>query len=140
MTESDPKKPKIIVDEDWKSQVQSEKEAAAKASENKDQAAPDTDADPSSMPIPEASFSLLATTLASQALAAMGQMSAPGTEKVEVNLDMAKHCIDTLGMLEEKTKGNLDADETQLLTGFLHELRMAFVMVQNQAQSGGVQK
>ena len=134
MTDPDPNKPKIIVDEDWKSKVQSEKEAAKEAAAQPEQTTGDED---QQIPIPEASFSLLATTLATQALAALGQMPTPGAEKVEVNLDMAKHCIDTLAVLEQKTTGNLEPEEQQLLTGFLHELRMTFVMVQNKIRSQG---
>jgi hypothetical protein len=131
MSESPADKPKIIVDEDWKSQVQAEKEAlkgqeAANAEDDK------SGSEAQAMPMPEASFSVLTTTLASQALVALGQTADPNEEEVPVNLDFAKHCIDTLGVLEEKTKGNLTSEESQLLSRFLHELRMLFVAVKSQ--------
>ena len=84
------------------------------------------------MPIPEASFSVLVTTLATQAMVALGQAPMPGEEKVVVNLPFAKHCIDTLDILADKTKGNLTTAEDHLLSQFLYELRMLFVAVQNQ--------
>lgn len=111
--------PKIIVDDDWKEQVQKEKEALNNESN-------DTPAQEPAMP--EASFPFLVTTLSTQALSAMGLIPDPMTGKAVGNLPMAKHFIDTLGVLEEKTSGNLDDDEKQLLNESLHQLRMAFVM------------
>ena len=137
MTEPDPKNPKIIVDEDWKTRVQTEKEALKEEKATEEKETPKSDDPSHDVPIPEASFSLLATTLATQALAAMGQMPVPGAEEVTVSLSMARHFIDTLSVLEQKTKGNLDPEEEQLLAGFLHELRMTFVMVQNKIQTEG---
>ncbi len=49
-----------------------------------------------------------------------------------VNLPFAKHCIDTLDILADKTKGNLTTGEDSLLSRFLYELRMLYVAVQNQ--------
>lgn len=109
--------PKIIVDDDWKQQVQKEKEALSEEA-----------AESNLPPMPEASFSLLVTTLTTQALSAMGFIPDPISGKTTANLAMAKHFIDTLGILEGKTSGNLDDDEKQLLNESLHQLRMAFVM------------
>ena len=89
------------------------------------------------MPIPEASFSVLVTTLATQAMVALGQAPMPDEEKVVVNLPFAKHCIDTLGILADKTKGNLTTGEDGLLSRFLYELRMLYVAVQNQLKKQG---
>lgn len=123
--ESEPRS-RIIVDEDWKSQVEAEREAAAK------QPPPSSAHRPAEgeLPLPEASFSVLATTLATQAMMALGQGAAPDQPEVTVNLPFAKHCIDTLAVLEEKTKGNLTSEEEQLLAHFLYELRLLFVAVQ----------
>jgi len=130
MSDEKPEKPKIIVDEDWKSRVQAEREATHKAE------APAPDApDPThgqDLPIPEASFSVLVTTLATQALVALGQAPAPDEKEVIVNLPFAKHCVDTLDILAEKTKGHLTPAEDTLQTRFLYELRMLYVAVQNQ--------
>ncbi len=131
MSESSSENPKIIIDEDWKSQVQAEKEEALK-SETDDSAKDSEDGQAGAPPqpaLPDASFSVLLTTLATQALVALGQTGEPEQGKVPVDLNFAKHCIDTLDILEQKTKGNLTPEETELLARFLHELRMLFVAV-----------
>lgn len=80
--------------------------------------------------LPPPSFSFLVATLAGQASISLGQLPNPLSNKSEVNLEMAKHFIDTLTILEEKTKGNLTSDETAMLEGALHQLRLAFVEAQ----------
>ncbi len=71
-------------------------------------------------------------TLASQTLAMLGQIPNPETGKADTNLPVAKHFIDTIGVLEEKTKGNCTSEETQMLSDTLHQLRMAYVAVEQQ--------
>ncbi len=124
-------KPKIIIDEDWKHRVQAEKEAL-----DRQQAAQEPPSAPSPPPgalppgeLPPATLPVLLTTLATQALVALGQVAHPGTGKAELRLDEAKHFIDTLEMLEQKTAGNRTPDETRLLDNLLHELRLAYVTV-----------
>ena len=53
----------------------------------------------------------------------------------EIQLDVARHSIDMLAMLQEKTKGNLTSEEDEMLESALHQMRMLFVAVQNQATS-----
>jgi hypothetical protein len=77
--------------------------------------------------MPPASLVFLCTTLATQAMIALGQVPNPINGKIELRLKQAKHYIDTLGMLEEKTKGNRTADESVLFDDILHQLRMAYV-------------
>ncbi|MHB8969492.1 MAG: DUF1844 domain-containing protein [Pirellulaceae bacterium] len=125
-------KPKIIVDEDWKSQVQAERDAAAKSPTGAEEK---PTAKPADFPLPEASLSVLVTTLATQAMVALGQAPLSGEDKVSVNLPFAKHCIDTLDVLSQKTKGNLTTAEDHLLSRFLHELRMLYVAVKNQVET-----
>ena len=119
---------KIIIDEDWKSQVEREREQIQSKGEAPEQGVPGE--------IPEASFALLVTTLATQAMAAMGQIPDPSQDQPLVHLGLARHHIDTLAMLGEKTQGNLDAEEAQMLEQVIHQLRMLFVAVQN-APTGG---
>ncbi len=57
----------------------------------------------------------------------MGKVMNPATQKVERNLEQAKGSIDMIGMLEEKTKGNLSENEKQMLEHTLYELRMNYV-------------
>jgi Domain of unknown function (DUF1844) len=57
----------------------------------------------------------------------LGQIPHPQTGKAEVNLDMAQVLIDQLAMIQEKTKGNLNADESKILAGAISNLQLAFV-------------
>ena len=84
------------------------------------------------MPIPPASFDLLVMTHASQAMLAMGFMPDPTTGEMVKNLKLAGHHVDMLGILEEKTKGNLTEAEAAMLENSLHQLRMAFVQAKSE--------
>jgi hypothetical protein len=79
-------------------------------------------------PLPPATLSFLMTTLGTQAMVALGEVPNPITGKLERLPQQAKHFIDTLGMLEEKTEGNRTPEESAILRSLLHQLRMAFVM------------
>ena len=119
---------KIIIDEDWKSQVQAEKEQAAKGkAEGKPDVAADDSQDANDPPMPAATLELLLTMLATEALVAMGQVPHPVSGKMQAQRNQAKYLIDMLEVLLEKTKGNLSADEQQLLESMLHQLRMLFI-------------
>lgn len=76
---------------------------------------------------PPANFLLLVTLLATQALTALGESPAGDGVEAKVDKVLAKHFIDLLGVLEEKTQGNLEDHEKQMLAGMLHSLRMTFV-------------
>jgi len=67
------------------------------------------------------------TSLGFQAMIFLGEMPNPATNQTEKNLDQAKFLIDTLTMLKEKTKGNLDENEEKLLNSTVYELQMKFV-------------
>ncbi|HVX11490.1 MAG TPA: DUF1844 domain-containing protein [Pirellulales bacterium] len=138
----DDAKSKLIVDEDWKSQVQAEKEALERQVHHGHADQPnDLSAQSEQSPgphqkqqrpaqLPPATLAVLLTTLATQALVALGQIPHPASGKPETHLDEAKHFIDTLEMLEAKTAGNRTAEETQLLENLLHELRLGYVHMQ----------
>jgi Domain of unknown function (DUF1844) len=74
-----------------------------------------------------ASFVNFLMSIASNAAAALGMMEHPVTGERGVDLALGKHWIDVLGMLQEKTSGNLSAPEQQIFTGLLSDLRMQFV-------------
>jgi len=78
-------------------------------------------------PLPKVDFSTFIFSLASSALVHLGEVKDPLTGQVSTNLQLARQIIDTLGMLEEKTKGNLDEAEEQLLKSLLYDLRIKFV-------------
>jgi len=77
--------------------------------------------------LPPPSFSLLVATFASQAMVAFGKVPDPIEGKTEIRLELARHAIDMLDILEQKTKGNLTADEAAMLEGILHQLRLEFM-------------
>lgn len=72
-------------------------------------------------------FSTHVLSLASSAMVALGRMPAPDGQPHPLDLETAKHLIDVLGMLEQKTKGNLDEAEAKLLASLIYDLRVAFV-------------
>ena len=124
---------KIIVDEDWKSQVQAEREAAAKQKAATGQEAASQDPfGAGDMPMPPASLELLLTTLATEALVALGQVPHPATQQLHANRNQAKYLIDTIDMLRQKTQGNLTPAEQNMIENLLHQLRMAFLETANQ--------
>ena len=77
--------------------------------------------------LPPPTLSYHVYSLASQAMMMMGQAPDPQTGKPEVYLTYAKHVIDTIKMLEEKTQGNRTPEEISQFSQILHELRMSFV-------------
>ena len=78
--------------------------------------------------LPQIDFSTFVLSLAASAMVQLGMAAGPEGETREApDLPMARHTIDTLEMLAEKTRGNLDADEERLLQSVLYEVRMSFV-------------
>lgn len=122
-------KPKIITDEDWKAEAQKEKEELAK-----EQAEQPEGGQPDERQIPPASFVTLVNTIATQAMMALGGYADPQTGKRFVDLELAKFHIDSLAVLQEKSKGNLDDEEAKLVEKAIYELRMGFVQMQKAAQ------
>ena len=99
-------------DESWKETAEKEKESLKKED---------------SFTPPEPDFSFFITTLSIQASIGLGALANPVTKKIEEDFVQAKFIIDTLGMLKEKTKGNLNENEAGLLENVLYELRMQYV-------------
>ena len=93
---------------------------ARPASSQKGGAAEEPSGDPTA-------FANLVMFIASPAAAAMGMTEHPGLAPGELDLPLAKHCIDLLGTVQQKTRGNLGAQEAQLLEGLLAELRMQYI-------------
>ncbi len=78
-------------------------------------------------PAEVAEFSTFVITLSTSAMLYLGEIPDPDGKQIEVNLPMAKHSIDLLVMLREKTKGNLTAEEQKLLDQMVYDLRMKYV-------------
>jgi hypothetical protein len=139
----------LHIDLDWKKQAQEEKRRLAEEAAAK----------PAAMPVPQArtpgnesaaakptgqptgrpatgprnapaSFTAMVQQFVTQVLIYLGEIDIRGASGV--NLDMAKYYIDNLGILEEKTKGNLTEEERQVLDSALYEARMRYVSVASQ--------
>lgn len=132
--------PKIIVDDDWKSQAQAEKqkmadEAKAKQAAEADAGAPGTggqtsqSGDGGGRRMPEASFETLVSTMTTQALFAMGEIPDPQTGQRMAHLDLARHHIDMLAVIVEKTEGNLSKEESDMIATTVYELRNRYVQL-----------
>lgn len=81
--------------------------------------------------LPRVDFSSFCLSLGTSALYHLGVVPDPETgEPAPANLPVARQTIDSLEMLREKTRGNLDEDETKLLEGLLYELHLRFVEAQ----------
>ena len=78
-------------------------------------------------PLPEANFTSLVFSLSSSALFHFGEIADPGTGEKRQDLPLAKHAIDTLSMLQEKTQGNLTEEEQKFLESVLTDLKWRFV-------------
>jgi hypothetical protein len=149
-------KPSLHIDTDWTRQAQEEKrklaEEESKKKTEESAALPATAASVGVGPaapgavgapgaagrgrgraegVPAASFIGLVQSLVTQILYYLGDLAARGSEP-QVNLDMAKHQIDLLGILEEKSRGNLTEEEKVMLDSALYETRMRYVSVASQ--------
>ena len=99
------------VDQDWKDQVDKEKGTAQDKNEAYHQP----------------TFTVFISSLGMQAMIAMGKLDNPMTKKREKSYDQARFLIDTLVVIQEKTKGNLDQEEDKALQEYLFNLRMMYV-------------
>ena len=117
---------KIIIDEDWKSQVERERKEIEQKVDDPGEEKPTGPNE-----IPPASFSILLTSIGTQAMMALGQVPDPVSGNAIYHPDLARHHIDTLVVLQEKTKGNLSSDEQKMLDNFIVQLRELFVAMQN---------
>ena len=77
--------------------------------------------------LPEINFATFIFSLNHSVLVHLGVMDDPSTGKKARNLPIAKQTIDILGMLEEKTQGNLAEDEAKMLKSILYDLRMIYI-------------
>jgi len=139
--------PGLQIDDDWKKQAQEEKRKLAEKAAPAPAAVSDVavlakgaagaaaagaaSGAREERETPQASFPTLARSIMTQALLYLGELSVRGGESM-LNLDMAKYQIDLLGVLEEKTKGNLSPDEQKLLDLTLYDLRSRFVSTAGQ--------
>ena len=145
---------KIIIDEGWKAQVEREREEARVASASVAEPQPaaeiatagiDDTGEAELTPgeigpgeIEPSSFEGLISGLGAQAMMALGLLVEEGQKQVYVDLALAKHLIDTMMMLREKTKGNLTQHESTMLTRILADLQHAFAARAQQVQESAL--
>jgi hypothetical protein len=103
---------------------QESKQEAQAAEPRKDEKTQGTSTEQS---FPELNFSTFVFSLGTSAMYHFGDFPDPVTKKAERNLEAAKQTIDILGILKDKTKGNLTEDEDRLLDSLLYEMRMRYV-------------
>ena len=123
--------PKLHIDSDWKAQAQAEKDRlaekeAARAAESG--AGMHAGMGPEGE-LPPADFRALVASLASQAMMGLGAYGDPQTGRVVIDIVGAQYAIELLGVLEEKTKGNLSEEEAAELKEVLAHLRARFVQI-----------
>ena len=78
-------------------------------------------------PLPEVTFSTFVFSLVSSVVLHLGEVADPGTGETRKDLDLAKHTIDIISMLKDKTKGNLTEEEQNMVDHALYDLRMRYV-------------
>ncbi|QQE12297.1 DUF1844 domain-containing protein [Planctomycetota bacterium] len=128
---TDSESPKIHIDSDWKAQAQAEKEKLTEASKSKES---DNQATAGPGEMPPANFDTLLGTFVTQALFSLGAIADPRTGQPSLNLDLARHSIDMLSVLDEKTKGNLSKEEEENLASTLYELRTRYMQISQAAR------
>ncbi len=106
--------PRFQIDRDWKAEAQAESEPAPRPGE-----------------LPQPDFRALVGTLASQAIMGLGALGDSKTGRMVIDLGTARFSIDLLGVLEDKTKGNISEEEAKELSQTLAELRARFVHISN---------
>ncbi|MFO0916153.1 MAG: DUF1844 domain-containing protein [Pirellulales bacterium] len=129
MNQSEPNpKSRIIIDEDWKSQVERERQKV------------DASDEPQTVPggpIPdqlEVNFDLLVSMLITPALMSLGQQVDPRQPMMPVDLPQARLYIDLLGVLRQRTQGNLAAEEDEMLEAWIEQLQLLYVNTYSQQQ------
>ena len=105
-----------------------------------DEVTQDQTLDEQSMPLPPVSLAFLVLSLRAQAEMQLGLMHFGEEEKPAPDLMMARHTIDLMGILLEKTKGNLTLEEQRMLENSVTELRFRFVQVSDEVAKASAQK
>ena len=119
----EPSQGRIHVDSDWKAEAEAAKEQFA-AEEEAQQAE-------QRGPLPEPTVADLINMIAMPAAMALGGYKTPDGKTMPPDLNVAKFHIDLLAVLEEKTKGNLPAEESRQLSAIVHQLHMQFAATVN---------
>ena len=117
----------LHLNEEEKAKLREKAGAEEAFQEASQKAAAEADKTAQELPLPEITFSSLLFSLSSSAFVNLGAIPDPNTGKVEQNLPLVKQTIDLLGLLRDKTRNNLTAEEENLFDHLLYDLRMAYV-------------
>jgi len=148
MSDANTPKPGLQIDDDWKAQARAEKERLAAQAKQASQAAADAGASTGAAAaaqaggtgqpagagqLPKADFKTMVSRMVTEAMMSLGMIPEPQSGRRVAVLDLARFHIDMLSVLEQKTQGNRDDEESRLLATALHELRSQYVQVSQQA-------
>jgi hypothetical protein len=116
----------VVKDKRFSAKREGENDASFK--EEKKREEPPREGSPEqNVPLPEINFISFLFSLSTSALIQLGEIEDPVNQKNAKNLPLAKQTIDLIGMLREKTKGNLTPDEEKLMENILYDLRIRYV-------------
>jgi hypothetical protein len=116
----------VVKDKRFSSKKEEKEESQIKE-EGKIEGTPKEDVSAQEGPLPEIDFTNFVLSLSTSALIQLGEIEDPFTQKSTKNLPLAKQTIDLIGMVKEKTKGNLSPDEEKVIEYVLYDLRMRYV-------------
>ncbi len=109
------------------SAAREEKEESQIKEEQKIEGPPDKDTSAQQGPLPEIDFTNFILSLSTSTLIQLGEIQDPFTQQSAKNLPLAKQTIDLIGMLKEKTQGNLSPEEEKVIEYVLYDLRLKYV-------------
>ena len=117
----------VVKDKRFSAQKEAEGASSVREEEEKKKEPPEDDTSQQEIPLPEINFVNFLFSLSTSALIQLGEIEDPVNQKAAKNLPLAKQTIDLLGMLSEKTKGNLTAGEEKIMENILYDLRMRYI-------------
>jgi len=125
--DDDQEKSFVIRDKRFSAKKEDEGDTQAKAEVKKEESPPSEKPPEKEAVLPEVSFINLILSLSTSALIQLGEVQDPMAQNTEKNLPLAKQTIDLIGLLQQKTRGNLTPEEEKLMENVLYDLRMRYV-------------
>ena len=117
----------VIKDRRFSAKKEAEEVPQPKEEEKKEEPPKEEKGPDREPPLPEITFANLLFSLSTSALIQLGEIQDPVSKQSEKNLPLAKQTIDLIGMLREKTKGNLTSDEEKFMDNILYDLKIRYV-------------
>ena len=117
----------VVRDKRFSAEKEGEKESEPKKEEIRKEEPQKKDASSREVPLPEIDFASFLLSISTSALIQLGEIPDPATKQPVKQLPLAQQTIDLIGMLKEKTKGNLTPEEEKLIDHLLFDLRMRYV-------------